>query len=104
MRQPCLVAFLVQPPACTVVMGACGSSHYWARKIESLGHVVHLIHPKFVIPYRLGDKNDANDAAAICAAFLRPNMRFVKIRTLEQSDMQGLHRTGRAGKSADGNV
>ena len=36
---------------------------------------------KFVAPYRMSGKNDAADAAAICEAVQRPNMRFVPIKT-----------------------
>ena len=49
-------------------MESCAPSHHWERKIESLGHTVDLIHPRYVTPYRLGDKRDVNDAAAICVA------------------------------------
>ena len=38
---------------------------------------------------RKGNKNDPNDAAAICEAVTRPSMRFVPI---EQQDLQALHR------------
>lgn len=42
------------------------------------------------------NKNDANDAEAICEAMIRPNMRFVSIKTVEQQDVQAVHRV-RAG-------
>lgn len=87
-----IIKFLAPLSPCTVAMEACASSHYWGRTIESLGHTVKLIHPRYVAPYRLGDKNDANDAAAICAAAQRPDMRFVRLRSQQQSDMQSLHR------------
>ena len=87
-----LVRFLATLPQCTVAMEACASSHYWGRAAASLGHTVKLIHPHYVTPYRLGDKNDANDAAAICAAAQRLDMRFVRLRTQCQSDIQSLHR------------
>lgn len=87
-----IIQFFAPLPECTVAMEACASSHYWGRTIESLGHTVKLIHPRYVTPYRLGDKNDANDAAAICAAAQRPDMRFVRLRSQRQSDVQALHR------------
>lgn len=40
--------------------------------------------PKFVVPYRMSGKrgnNDAADAAAICEAVQRPNMRFAPVKT-----------------------
>jgi transposase len=87
-----VIHFFATLPACTVAMEACASSHYWGRTIESMGHTVRLMHPAYVRPYRLGDKNDANDAAAICAAAQRPDMRFVRLRSQRQSDVQSLHR------------
>ena len=87
-----LIRFLSTVPQCTVAMEACASSQYWGRAAASLGHTVKLIHPHYVTPYRLGNKNDANDAAAICAAAQRPDMRFVRLRSQHQSDIQSLHR------------
>ena len=48
--------------------------------------------PQFVMPYRKGNKNDPNDAEAICEAVSRPSMRFVPIKNEEQQDLQALHR------------
>ena len=87
-----VINFFAPLPECTVAMEACATSHYWGRTIESLGHTVKLIHPRYVTPYRLGEKNDANDAAAICAAAQRPDMRFVRLRSQRQSDTQSVHR------------
>ena len=66
--------------ACRIGMEACGSAHYWARKLEKLGHSVKLIAPQFVKPYVKTNKNDAADADAICEAVSRPNMRYVPIK------------------------
>jgi transposase len=38
------------------------------------------------------NKNDAKDAEAICEAMSRPNMRFVSVKTVEQQDVQAVHR------------
>ena len=43
-------------------------------------------------PYLKGQKNDASDAAAICEAVSRPEMRFVAPKSIEQQDLQALHR------------
>jgi transposase len=53
---------------------------------------VKLIPPQFVTPYVKSNKNDANDAEAICEAMSRPNMRFVKMKSVEQQDIQAIHR------------
>lgn len=53
---------------------------------------MRLIAPQFVKPYVKSNKNDANDAEAICEAMSRPSMRFVAIKTIEQQDIQATHR------------
>lgn len=77
---------------CLIGMEACASSHYWARSLIAMGHTVRLIAPQFVKPYVKGNKNDANDAEAICEAVGRPNMRFVPVKSVAQQDIQALHR------------
>jgi transposase len=73
-------------------MEACAGGHYWAREIERLGHAVRLMSPHFVAPYRKNQKNDCNDADAICEAVGRPSMRFVPVKSAVQQDVQALHR------------
>ncbi len=77
---------------CLIGMETCGSAHYWARELEKMGHTVKLMAPQFVKPYVKSNKNDANDAEAICEAVARPTMRFVAIKTIEQQDIQAVHR------------
>jgi len=79
-------------PNCLIGMEACSGASYWARKFSKFGHIVKLISPQFVKPYVKSNKNDANDAEAICEAVSRPSMRFVPIKTLEQQDIQSIHR------------
>ncbi|MFZ2319408.1 MAG: IS110 family transposase [Pseudomonas sp.] len=67
-------------------------SDTWARQLEARGFRVRLIAPQFVKPYVKSNKNDANDAEAICEAMSRPSMRFVAIKTVEQQDIQATHR------------
>ena len=87
-----MMAFFQNLSPCLIGMEACASSHFWARTLMSMGHAVKLIAPQFVRPYVKGNKNDANDAEAICEAVSRPNMRFVPVKTVEQQDIQALHR------------
>jgi transposase len=87
-----VIRFFANLPPCLVGMEACASSEYWARTIESMGHTVRRIHPRYVKAYLLGAKNDTNDAAAICEAVQRPNMRFVPHKSPEQTDIQCVHR------------
>lgn len=79
-------------PPCLIGMEACGGAHHWARELGKLGHEVRLMAPQFVKPYVKGNKNDYNDAEGICEAVGRPNMRFVAVKSIEQQDLQGLHR------------
>ena len=82
-------------PPCTIGLEACSGAHHWARQFTVHGHTVRLMAPKFVAPYRLSGKqgkNDAADAAAICEAVQRPNMRFVPIKNLAQQGQLGIHR------------
>ena len=58
------------------------------------GHSVTLSAPKLVTPYRMSGKrgkNDAADAAAICEAVQRPNMRFVPVKSEEQQSRLMVH-------------
>ena len=79
-----MAAFFANTPPALIGMEACASAHHWARKLQSLGHTVKLMAPQFVKPYVKSNKNDANDAEAICEAVARPNMRFVPIKNVEQ--------------------
>lgn len=73
-------------------MEACGSAHYWARKLQTLGHTVQLIAPQYVKPFVKRNKNDAADAEAICEAVSRPNMPAVPIKNAEQQAILSVHR------------
>src|SRR5271154_596848 len=70
-------------PGCEIGMEACGGAHHWARKLQAKGYTVRLIAPQFVKPYVKSNKNDANDAEAICEAMSRPHMRFVSVKVVE---------------------
>jgi transposase len=92
LRRSELIAFFEKLEACTVVMEACGTAHHWARILSSLGHKVKLIAPEAVRPFvKKGKKNDAADAAALCEAASRPDMKFVPVTTLEQQGILALH-------------
>jgi transposase len=92
LRRSQVAEFFSNLPACVVGFKATRGAHHWARVIGSFGHEVRLISPKFVKPYVTGQKNDTQDAAAICEAVSRPEMRFVPQKTVEQQDLQALHR------------
>lgn len=75
-----------------VAMEACAGAHYWGRQIRALGPEAKLIPPQYVKPYVRGNKNDRNDAQAICEAALRPGMPEVAVKSLEQQAVLSLHR------------
>jgi transposase len=94
LRRDELVAFFEQQARCTVIIEACGAGHHWARLLTGLGHEVKLIAPEAVRPFvKKGKKNDAADAAALCVAGSRPEVRFVPIKTMEQQAVLALHAT-----------
>ncbi len=79
-------------PGCEIGMEACTGAHHWGRLLQAKGYRVKLIAPQFVKPYVKSNKNDANDAEAICEAMSRPSMRFVEVKSVEQQDIQATHR------------
>ena len=92
LRRSELVPFFEKQEACTVVLEACGAAHHWARMLTGLGHDVKLIAPEAVRPFvKKGCKNDAADAAALCTAASRPDMKFVPAKSLEQQGVLTLH-------------
>ena len=87
-----LIEFISQHPACTIVMEACYSSHYWGRTFEEMGHAVKLIPAQHVTPFVRGNKNDKNDALAIYEASLRPQIRCVPIKSEAQQEILSIHK------------
>lgn len=91
-RRDRLVETVAALPPCLIGMEACSGAHEWGRRFEQHGHTVKLMAPKFVAPYRKSEKNDGNDAEAVCEAATRPNMRFVPVKSAEQQALLTLHR------------
>jgi len=79
-------------PGTEIGMEACAGAHHWARRLIAQGFRVKIIPPQFVTPFVKSNKNDANDAAAICEAMIRPNMYPVSVKTVAQQDLQAIHR------------
>ena len=92
LRRAQLTDFFANLPQCVIGLEATQGAHHWARVLETFGRTARLVAPQFVRPYLLSQKNDANDADAICEAVSRPQMRFVARKTVEQQDLQALHR------------
>jgi transposase len=85
-------ARLANMPPCLIGMEACVGAHHLSRKLKAFGHDARLMPAKYVRPYSKGQKNDFRDAEAIAEAVQRPTMRFVATKTVEQLDLQALHR------------
>ena len=93
LRRAELLKVFERLPGCLVGIEACGAGHHWARQLIALGHEVRLLAPVDVKPYvKRGRKNDAADAAAICEAVSRPQMRFVPVKSAEAQAVLVLHR------------
>jgi transposase len=84
LRRAQLIPFFKKLPPTDIALEACGGSHYWARELTILGHMVRLIPPQYVKPFVKRGKNDRNDAEAICEAAGRPGMHFVPVKSVTQ--------------------
>ena len=76
-----------------VVMEACGSAHHWARWLNGLGIEVRLLPPPYVRAYVKRNKTDAADACALLEAARCADIVPVRVKSVEQQALQGLHRT-----------
>ena len=81
LRRHAVSVFFANLPPCLIGVEASNGAHFWAKALSDLGHDVRLISPQFVTPYVKSNKNDRNDAEAICEAVGRPNMRFVPVKS-----------------------
>jgi len=84
--------FFAQLQQATVIMQACGSAHFWARRIEELGHTVVLLPPQYVRPYVLRNKTDRTDTGAMLEAYRNEQIRAVPIKSVTQQVLGTLHR------------
>jgi transposase len=78
--------------ACLIGMEACVGAHHLSRRLKALGHDARLMPAKYVRPYSKGQKNDFRDAEAIAEAVQRPTMKFVATKSVDQLDLQAMHR------------
>ena len=84
--------FKTVKPGTLIGMEACAGSHHWARLLQEAGYEVKIIPAQFVKPFVKTNKNDANDALAICEAMIRPHIHPVQVKTKAQQDIQAIHR------------
>lgn len=91
-KREAFAIFLAGLEPCKIFMEACGSSHFWARRATTLGHDVKLLAPQKIMGFRKCNKNDKNDAHAICLAGLCPGIEFVSVKSVSQQDIQSIIR------------
>lgn len=86
-----MLSYFAQAPRATVLMEACGSSHYWARELQAHGHTVRLLPAHDVHRYVRRNKTDRTDAKALLEAVRNDDIRPVPIKTVEQQALASLH-------------
>src|SRR5438046_1490193 len=80
-----------QPPA-TVLLEACGSSHYWGRRLQALGHRVVLLPPHATRPYVFRNKTDRTDTRGLLEAYRNEDIHPVPVKSVPQQALTALHR------------
>jgi transposase len=83
---------LAQLPPSTIVMEACGSAHFWARRSQSLGHQPVLLPPHAVRPYVRRNKTDRTDTKGMLEAYRNEDIRPVPVKSVAQQTLASLHR------------
>lgn len=79
-------------PPLRVLMEACGSAHYWARRFQRQGHAMRLLPARDVRPYVRSNKTDRNDVTGMLEADRCAGIAEVPLKTPEQQGIQSLHR------------
>ena len=92
LRRAQVLEFFAQQPPCLVGLEAGGGAQYWARQLQAQGHAVKVMAPRHVRAFRRGQKNDYNDAGALCEAARQAGVRGVALKSAAQQDLQALHR------------
>lgn len=95
-RRSALLREVAQLPTGVIGMEACSGAHHWGRAFSRHGHEVRLMALQFVKGYIKSNQNAYKDAEGICEAVGRANMRLVAVKTVEQQDLQALHRIRQA--------
>lgn len=85
--------WFINRDVCLVIMEACGSAHHWARWFNGLGIEVKLLPAAYIRAYVKRNKTDAADACALLEAARCADIVPVKVKSVEQQALQGLHRT-----------
>lgn len=92
LSRPRFLAWFAQQAPANVLLEACGSAHHWARRLQALGHSVHLLPPLYVRPYVRRSKTDRADATALLEAHRNGEIIPVPVKTVAQQAIAALHR------------
>jgi transposase len=84
--------FFAERQPARVVMEACGTAHYWGRRLAELGHEPVLLPPHALRPYVSRNKTDSADARALLEAQRNEDIHPVPIKTEAQQTLMALHR------------
>jgi transposase len=78
----------------TFAFEACAGCHNTAQQLIDMGHKVIILKPKDVKPYaKSKQKNDINDAMAICKAACDPQLMRVVHKTKAQQEVDYYHKS-----------
>ena len=92
LSRPQFEKFLANSPETVVVIEACATAHFWARRCQLHGHEPRLLHPPYVRPYVRRNKTDASDADALTRASRGAELKPVPVKSEDQQALQALHR------------
>lgn len=87
-----LLRFFAERQPALVLLEACGTAHFWGRKLQGLGHQVLLLPPGHVRPYVRRNKTDRTDTKGLLEAHRNEDIHPVPIKSVEQQALAGLHR------------
>jgi len=90
-REKFLPFFAERQPA-RVVLEACGTAHYWGRRLAELGHQPVLLPPHVLRPYVSRNKTDSADARALLEAVRNEDIHPVPVKSEAQQTLMALHR------------
>jgi transposase len=92
LSRPQVLRFFGERQPCLVVMEACGTAHFWARWLSSLGFTVRLLPPQYVRPFVRRNKTDRSDADALLEAARSSQLAAVPVKSEHQQMVLSLHR------------
>ena len=84
--------FFAQRQPAFVLLEACGTSHFWARRLKELRHQPVILPPHQVSSYRTGNKTDRKDTKALLEAYRNEDIRPVPIKSVTQQVVTTIHR------------